>query len=123
MVVEAYEWVSHGANRFTVDAPSGASKTKVELAKEANVGKGSIDRAKQVSHAGRSAEVISGENSASAVIQEEREKVAPVEQKETLPIPEPVDKSERFRIQEEREKAAANAPDFFDPERILQIAV
>ena len=58
MVVEAFDWVPKGANQH---APIGASKTKEDLAKEANVGKGTIDRAKQVSCLGRSKEVISGE--------------------------------------------------------------
>ena len=52
-------------------------KLKLELAKDANVSTPTIDRAKQVSRAGRSEEVISGEKSASAVIVEERENVSP----------------------------------------------
>ena len=82
MVVEAHEWVPKGTNRFTVDTQNCASKTKKELAEQANVSPRSIDTAKQVSRAGRSEEVISGEKSASAVIAEEREKAAPVEHRE-----------------------------------------
>ena len=44
---------------------------------QVNVSERSIKRAKQVSRAGRSEEVISGEKSASAVIVEERENVSP----------------------------------------------
>ena len=84
IVVEAHEWVAHGANRFTIDTPNGVSKTTVELAEEANVGTRSIDRAKEVSRAGRADEVIAGEKSASAVIKEEKEKL-----EFTLPQPEP----------------------------------
>ena len=78
MVVEANEWQPHGTNRFTIESPNGDSKTREELAEQANVGTRSIDRAKEVSRAGRAEEVIFGEKSASAVIQEEREKAAPV---------------------------------------------
>ena len=71
MVVEAREWMVHGANRFTVDTPNGVSTKSTEaLAKEANVGLGTIDRAKQVSRAGRAEEVIAGEKSESAVLAE-----------------------------------------------------
>ena len=47
MVVEARQWAPHGGDRSK--APFGALKTKAELAKEANVGTRSIDRAKEVS--------------------------------------------------------------------------
>ena len=74
MVVETHEWRPAGQH---VTTPIGAVKSKAELASEANVGFGTIDRAKQVSRAGRAEEVISGEKSAFAVIQEERENVSP----------------------------------------------
>ena len=77
MGVEAHEWVAHGANRFTVDGTNDPSKTTAQIASEVNVSERSIKRAKQVSRAGRSEEVISGEKSASAVIVEEQEKVSP----------------------------------------------
>ena len=51
-----------------------------ELAKKANVSKETIKRAKQVSKAGRSDEVISGEKSSIAIIKEEREKREKAEQ-------------------------------------------
>ena len=72
MVVEAHEWQSVGQPSKSI-ASNDAIKTKVELAAQANVSTPTIDRAKQVSRAGRSEEVISGEKSASAVISEERE--------------------------------------------------
>lgn len=46
-------------------------KTRTELAKEANVGTATIDRAIQVEKAGRSEEVIAGEKTAGEVITEE----------------------------------------------------
>ena len=50
MVVEARAWQSVGQPSKSI-APNGAIKTKAELAKEANVGTRSIDRAKEVSRA------------------------------------------------------------------------
>ena len=80
MVVEAHEWATAKDNQYREPSPNGEGiKTREEMAKQANVGTRSIDRAKQVSHAGRAEEVIAGEKSASAVIQEEREKAASVE--------------------------------------------
>ncbi|MDE0314658.1 MAG: DNA N-6-adenine-methyltransferase [Candidatus Poribacteria bacterium] len=49
-------------------------KSTQQLAKTAQVGPASIDRAKQVSELGRAQEVISGEKSAGEIIQQEREK-------------------------------------------------
>ena len=83
IVVEAHQWGT-GAGRRKKNSPIGELKTESELAQQANVGKGTINRAKQVSHAGRADEVIAGEKSASAVIKEEKEKV-----EFTLPQPEP----------------------------------
>ena len=77
IVVELNKWLERGdADSQRDDAPSGASqpKSKVELAAEANVGLGTIDRAKAVSRAGRADEVISGEKSAGEVLKEEKEK-------------------------------------------------
>ena len=69
MVVEANGWFELGNVKAQVSgAPNGVPKTNVELADQANVGTRSIDRAKEVSRAGRSEEVITGEKSASAVI-------------------------------------------------------
>ena len=85
MVVEANDWLEKGDVDSQRDGePFGSPKSKVELAQEANVGLGTIQRAKEVSRAGRSEEVIAGEKSASAVIQEEREKAAPVEQDDSI---------------------------------------
>ena len=81
MVVETHEWRPAGQH---VTTPIGAVKSKAELASEANVGFGTIDRAKQVSRAGRAEEVISGEKSAFAVIQEEREKVVLLDREEVM---------------------------------------
>ena len=122
MVVEANEWVPKGTNQFTMDAPNGvSSKSKEVLAKEANVGLGTIDRAKQVSRVGRSEEVITGQKSASAVIEEEREKAAPVEQEERLPLLEPPEekRAKRYLVMEERDNVAAAAPDFVEPEDVF----
>ena len=77
MVVEAHAWLEKGDVKAQISGASNdAPKTKVELAKDANVSTPTIDRAKQVSRAGRAEEVISGEKSASAVIAEERENVS-----------------------------------------------
>ena len=76
MVVEAHEWATGGGDRMSNEYRTTSSndevvKTREEMAKQANVSTPTIDWAKQVSRAGRSEEVISGEKSASAVIQEE----------------------------------------------------
>lgn len=74
IVVEAHGWGT-GAGRRKKNSPIGELKTESELAQQANVGKGTIDRAKKVSRAGRADEVIAGKKSAPAVIKEEKEKV------------------------------------------------
>ena len=75
MVVEAHDWLKKGNVKAQVSGgPNGSPKSKQELASDANVGLGTIQRAKEVSRLGRADEVISGEKSASAVIQEEQEK-------------------------------------------------
>ena len=51
--------------------PNDALKTKTELAAQAKVGKSTIDRAVKVEKLGKSKEVISGEKSATQVIEEE----------------------------------------------------
>ena len=89
MVVEANDWATGGGDRMSEEYKTTASndavvKTKRELAQQANVSTPTIDRAKQVSRAGRSEEVISGEKSASAVIKEERDKAAPVDREEVI---------------------------------------
>ena len=62
MVVEAHEWLERGNVKAQVSSePIGLPETKVELAEEANVGLGTIQRAKEVSRLDRSKEVISGE--------------------------------------------------------------
>lgn len=73
IVVEANAWLERGNVKAQKDSgtPNGAPKSKAELAKAANVGTTSIDRAKIVSQTGRSDEVISGEKSATKVIKEE----------------------------------------------------
>ena len=77
MVVAAHGWLEKGNVKAQISGASfDAPKSKLELAKEANVSTPTIDRAKQVSRLGRSEEVIRGEKSASAVIQEERENAA-----------------------------------------------
>ena len=73
MVVEANEWMER-CRPGKENASNDVLKTKGELAKEANVSTPTIDRAKQVSRAGHAEEVITGKKSASAVIQEVREK-------------------------------------------------
>ena len=83
MVVEAHAWATAG-NPEKLTSPNGEVKTREEMASEANVGTTSIDRAKEVSRVGRAEEVISGEKSASAVIQEEREKVALLDREEVM---------------------------------------
>ena len=95
IVVEANEWNSHGGDRKTDNfkSPNGDLKTEVdlfgesyqpptetktrdEMAQVANVGTRTIDRAKSVSLAGRSDEVLNGQKSATAVIKEEKEKAS-----------------------------------------------
>ena len=80
MVNEAHAWLEKGDVASQKDGSSNDEplKTREELAKIANVSTATIDRAREVSRSGRSEEVIAGEKSASAVIQEEREKAAPV---------------------------------------------
>ena len=89
MVVEAHEWATGGGDRMSDEYRTTSSndevvKTREEMAEQANVSTPTIDRAKQVSRAGRAEEVISGEKSASAVIQEERERAASVKQDDSF---------------------------------------
>lgn len=72
IVVEANDWVSNGANRYTLGLSNDEPKTREKMAQEANVSTPTIDRAKQVSNIGRSEEVIKGEKSACAVLAEEK---------------------------------------------------
>ena len=60
----------HGGDRSK--SSNDGLKTREEMAEAANVSTPTIDRAKQVSRLGHSEEVISGEKSASAVMEEER---------------------------------------------------
>ena len=78
-------------------------------------------RVPKVSRAGRAEEVITGQKSASAVIEEEREKAAPVEQEERLPLLEPPEekRAKRYLVMEERDNVAAAAPDFVEPEDVF----
>lgn len=126
MVVEAHEWATGGGDRMSDEYSTTSSndevvKTREEMAEQANVSTPTIDRAKQVSRAGRAEEVISGEKSASAVIEEEREKAAPVEQEERLPLLEPPEekRAKRYLVMEERDNVAAAAPDFVEPEDVF----
>lgn len=94
IVVEANEWGQHGGDRSK--SPNGDLKSRTDLAKEAGVGTTTIDRAKDVSKAGRADEVISGKKSASAVLKDEadKNKVPPPGKppgQQSLPIPEPED--------------------------------
>lgn len=52
--------------------PNGEPKSREELAKQANVGTSTIDRAVQVEKAGRSEEVITGEKTAGEVLEEQK---------------------------------------------------
>ena len=83
MVVEAHEWRSVGQPSKSIGT-NVPIKSAEEMASDANVSKKTIDRAKEVSRAGRSKEVISGHKSASAVIQEEREKSVSAEREEWM---------------------------------------
>lgn len=75
IVVEVNTWLAQGNVKAQTD--SGVSnetpkpKSTAELAKEARVGRATINRAKEVSLAGRADEVISGKKSVSQVIVEE----------------------------------------------------
>lgn len=84
IAVEAYEWYERGGDRRSdgFNAPNDAMKTKKELAKMANVGIGTIDRAKKVSRAGLAETVISGEKTASQIIKEEKAKDTPRQHEE-----------------------------------------
>ena len=59
------ERFGHGGDRSESKQPNGHLKTRKELAKEANVGEGTIGRAVQVEKAGQSEAVIAGEKTAS----------------------------------------------------------
>ena len=70
MVVEANEWATVRDNQYRVPSSNDEGmKTCEEMAEQANVSTPTIDRAKQVPRLRRSEEVISGEKSASAVIE------------------------------------------------------
>ena len=86
IVDAAYAYLSQGGDRRSDGFKSSNDelKSREELAEIGGVSTASIDRARQVSRAGRSEEVIAGEKSASAVIQEEREKAAPLEQDDSI---------------------------------------
>ena len=74
IVVEANEYrQNHGGDRKTQAFSSSKRnlKSTQQLADTAQVGAATIDRAKQVSDFGRAKEVISGEKSSNAIIQEE----------------------------------------------------
>lgn len=71
MVVKAHAWLKKGDVSSQRDGAS-FDTPKSELAKEANISTQTIDQAEQVSLLGRSEEEISGEKSASAVVEEER---------------------------------------------------
>ena len=74
MAVQAHRWLEKGDVSTQLDGGQNyPPKTTTELAAEANVSEKSIKNAKQVSRLGRAEEVISGEKSASAIIQEEQE--------------------------------------------------
>ena len=70
------ERFGHGGDRSESKQPDGHLKTRKELAKEANVGEGTIGRAVQVEKAGQSKAVIAGEKTASEVLLEENRKKA-----------------------------------------------
>ena len=77
IVVEANEYrKNRGGDRKTQVFSNSVwnLKSTQQLADMAQVGAATIDRAKQVSEFGRAKEVISGEKSSNAIIQEEREK-------------------------------------------------
>ena len=80
IVVEGNKWIKNGENQYTLGGRKSPPKTTKKLAEEANVGTTAIKVAKEVSRAGRSDEVISGEKSSNAIIQEEREKREKAEQ-------------------------------------------
>ena len=108
IVVEANTWATGKDNQHTVqkvNSPNGPIKSEPQMAKDANVGKSTIKRAKAVSRAGRSQEVISGEKSASAVIQEEREKQPePPEMQEQLPVEDSEQGYDNIKVGELREE-------------------
>ena len=64
------ERFGHGGDRSESKQPNGHLKTRKELAKQANVGEGTIGRAVQVEKAGQSETVIAGKKTASKVIAE-----------------------------------------------------
>ncbi|MXV82697.1 hypothetical protein F4Z98_04920 [Candidatus Poribacteria bacterium] len=77
IVVEMNNWLARGdVDSQRDDAPNGVSqpKSKAEMAEQAGVGLGTIDRAKAVSRARRSDEVIAGEKSVGEVLEEQRAK-------------------------------------------------
>ena len=75
IAVEAHKWLQHGNIKAqTFDGHMCPSKSNTEMAKIASVSTTTIKKAKEVSKAGRSDEVISGEKSQNQIIKEERQK-------------------------------------------------
>ena len=70
IIVSFNERFGHGGDRTESKSPNGDLKTRQELAKEAGVGERTIDRAVKVEKSGQAEQVISGEKSASAIIDE-----------------------------------------------------
>ena len=80
IVVEMNNWLERGNVKAQTDSdsPNGEPKPKsrTKLAKEAGVGERTIDRAKEVSRAGKSKEVIAGEKSMGEVLGEQKAKAS-----------------------------------------------
>lgn len=76
IVVEMNNWLERGnvKSQTDSDSPNGEPKPKsrTELAKEAGVGARTIDRAKEVSLAGKAGQVIAGEKTVGEVINEQK---------------------------------------------------
>ena len=72
IAVSFNERFGHGGDRKSdeIKSPNGDLKSRQELAKQANVGTRTIDRAVQVEKSGQAEAVIAGEKSASEVIEE-----------------------------------------------------
>ncbi|RKU10855.1 hypothetical protein C6503_19415 [Candidatus Poribacteria bacterium] len=73
IVVEVNGWLAHGdvnSQRDDVSNDTSQSKSTADLARDANVGTATINRAKEVSRAGKAEEVISGEKTAGDVLKE-----------------------------------------------------
>lgn len=79
IVVEMNNWLERGDVDSQRDDPSfdgSQPKTTAELAEQAGIGTATIERAKQVSRAGKGKEVIAGEKSMGQVLEEQKAKAS-----------------------------------------------